>query len=389
MKKMTTPSVLASITSPTLLLDEVRCRRNIRRMAHKAQKFGLSLRPHAKTHQSLGVARWLREAGVSRLTVSSPAMAEYFAAGGWTDLTLAFPLNLRALDTLLALAARIHLQLVVESPDHLQALRARATQPLDLFLLVDTGAGRTGLRPEQLELARQMVATMEGEAHLRFAGLLTHAGHSYHARGPEAIGRVHRQSLETLRTFAQGLPAAPPILSVGDTPCCSTQTEYEGIHEIRPGNFVFYDLMQARIGACRPEDIALGMACPVTALHPERREAVLHGGAVHLAKDALQDDCENLIYGMAVAWTADGWDAGRVLGYVRRLSQEHGILELRPEAMPALRMGELVCVLPVHACHTADAVKSYLSLGGERLWMMPPAGFPAPDQPAGGPARYR
>jgi D-serine deaminase-like pyridoxal phosphate-dependent protein len=389
MKKATTPPFLMPVSSPVLLLDEARCRRNIRRMAAKAQQCGLRFRPHAKTHQSLDVARWLREAGVSRLTVSSPAMAEYFAAGGWTDLTLAFPLNLRALDALLALAERIHLQLVVESPEHLQALRIRAKHPLDLFLLVDTGAGRTGLRPQQMGLARDMVATMESEAHLRLAGLLTHAGHSYRARGREEIGRVHRQSLDALRTFARGLPVPPPVLNVGDTPCCSTQTEYEGIHEIRPGNFVFYDLMQAQIGACRYEDIALAMACPVTALHPECREAVLHDGAVHFAKDAIRDASGRHIYGIAVAWTADGWDPQHILGRLLRLSQEHGILRLEPEAMPSMRIGDLVYVLPVHACHTADAMKSYLTLDGDRLWMMPPAGFVAPGWPAGPPARDR
>jgi len=33
------------------------------------------------------------------------------------------------------------------------------------------------------------------------------------------------------------------------------------VDEIRPGNFVFYDLMQYRIGSCSVGQIAVAMAC--------------------------------------------------------------------------------------------------------------------------------
>ena len=81
------------ITQPTLLLDETRCRANIRRMADKARAHGLDFRPHCKTHQSLAIGRWLREAGVEKITVSSVAMAAYFARE-WDDITIAFLLLL-------------------------------------------------------------------------------------------------------------------------------------------------------------------------------------------------------------------------------------------------------------------------------------------------------
>lgn len=345
-------------------------------MAKKARTHGLQFRPHAKTHQSLGVGLWFREEGVDCLTVSSPAMAEYFAEGGWEDITLAFPLNLRELDRLLALAQTIRLNLVVEDPAHLQALEARATQALNIFLLVDSGAGRTGLTLEQTGLAGQLVNRLKDSPHLRFAGLLTHAGHSYRARGRAEIGRVHQKSLEALRSFARTLPSPPPLVSVGDTPSCSTQTDYTGVQEIRPGNFVFYDLMQLQIGSCEPEDLALALACPVAAVHPERREAVVHGGAVHLAKDfILDDESGRPIYGRVAAWTSEGWDPLQILGQVVRLSQEHGIVQLIPAAASAVKPGDMLCILPVHACHTADAMKRYLTLAGEAIGMMPPAGF--------------
>ena len=72
------------IRVPTLFLDPIRCKKNIAKMAAKARRNNVAFRPHVKTHQSLAVARWLKEEGVSKITVSSLKMATYFAQE-WND----------------------------------------------------------------------------------------------------------------------------------------------------------------------------------------------------------------------------------------------------------------------------------------------------------------
>ena len=67
------------IIKPTLLLDKARCLQNIQKMVEKAQKAGVILRPHFKTHQSHEVGNWMKDAGITKATVSSLAMAKYFA----------------------------------------------------------------------------------------------------------------------------------------------------------------------------------------------------------------------------------------------------------------------------------------------------------------------
>ena len=103
--------------------------------------------------------------------------------------------------------------------------------------------------------------------------------------------------------------------------------DFKGIDEIRPGNFVFYDLMQWQIGACELADIAVALACPVVALHPERGQIVVHGGAVHLSKEALVEGDGEVSFGRVVLLNEAGW---RPLGEgakVVSLSQEHGIIQ--------------------------------------------------------------
>ncbi|RMF27156.1 MAG: alanine racemase, partial [Bacteroidetes bacterium] len=105
------------IERPTLLLDERKCRANIRRMAQKARPSGVRLRPHFKTHQSARVGAWFREAGVTAATVSSLSMAKYFTDHGWTDLTVAFPFNSREIALADELAGRVSLNLLVVHPE--------------------------------------------------------------------------------------------------------------------------------------------------------------------------------------------------------------------------------------------------------------------------------
>ena len=85
---------------PTLYVIKERVIENIRRMADKAEKSGVLLRPHFKTHQSIEIGRLFSQEGIRAITVSSPQMAEIFASDGWRDITIAVPLNPNCADAI-------------------------------------------------------------------------------------------------------------------------------------------------------------------------------------------------------------------------------------------------------------------------------------------------
>ena len=155
------------------------------------------------------------------------------------------------------------------------------------------------------------------------------------------------------------------MISLGDTPSCSVAEDFAGIDEIRPGNFVFYDLTQARIGSNTTDQIAVAMACPVVARHPERNELVIYGGGVHFSKDRMEGEAEGTIFGRAVRPAAGGW--GELIPdlYLRSLSQEHGIVKGPASEIERYQVGDLLLVLPVHSCMAANAMKRYLNLDGQ------------------------
>ena len=363
-------SVLDRITRPTLLLDEGRVRGNIRTMVDTAQRSGVRFRPHFKTHQSATIGTWFQEAGVEAITVSSVEMAEYFAEHGWRDILVASPVSVRETAALDRLASRLTLHVTVDSVEAVKALDRAMTHPIDLWIEIDTGDHRTGIDPSDRHRIVAVARAIEGASGLRCAGLIAHDGHTYGIRdraGAESIYGRTLDELQTLRQFLAEEGIAPVAFSIGDTPTCRLVEDLSAVDEIRPGNFVFGDLTQLEIGSCREDEIAVALACPVVSKNEARGEIVVHGGGVHLSKDSLLEASGSTIFGRAVLLNETGWEALETGIAVARLSQELAVIHADEDRLSQVVIGDLLAILPVHSCLTVHAMRSYLTLTGERI----------------------
>lgn len=359
-----------NITRPTLLLNETICKHNIERMATKARRNGIRFRPHFKTHQSGPVGNWFRDYGVEAITVSSVSMAQYFAQHGWQDITVAFPVNWREIDTINDLAGLIKLGLLVESLETVAFLKDRLTHPVSIWVEIDAGYHRSGISWDQTPAAQAICDAVRESDHLHLAGFLTHSGNSY----GQDVETTYHETVTRMTTLRDQIDPVL-LISIGDTPTCSIMDDLSEVDEIRPGNFVFYDVMQVYIGSCTLDDIAVAVACPVVAKHEAHNQLIVYGGGVHLSKDSIIDPDGNTSFGLVARLSEDGW--GEVLPdvYVKSLSQEHGIIHMDAATMQTIQRGDLLAILPVHSCMTADLLKHYRTLTGEMLTMAPiPAG---------------
>jgi D-serine deaminase-like pyridoxal phosphate-dependent protein len=338
------------LDAPALLVDETRARANIAAMCAKVKASNISLRPHFKTHQNVGVGRWFREAGIRQATVSSYDMAVQFADDGWDNLLIAMLVDPGDLTRLAALGRRLterngRLGLLVDTPEAARAVASAVEWPNAIHMKIDTGYGRSGIDWEDVPRVRETAAAAD------FTGLVTHAGHSYRTPLDElkalhctTAGRLHAVAVVT----GQDL-----LLSVGDTPTCATVDLLVGVDEVRPGNFVFFDVMQLVAGVCGPQQLALAAACPVLAVDEARGRLVLRGGAVHLGKDpALVGGAP--IYGCLGTLVEDGFDQVLPEVVVTQLTQEHAVVEVPRERWDdlaaGLRPGDLALVFPSHSC---------------------------------------
>jgi len=345
------------IEEPTFLVDKNKVIKNIEKMIGRTKHFGAVLRPHFKTHQNAEIGELFRSRGINRITVSSVSMAEYFAKHGWTNITIAFPANLLEIKKINNLAETIKLNILVDSLFTIKKLSDIITHELGVYIKIDTGYHRSGLLYDSDEIGN-IIDEIGKSKLLSFEGFLTHAGHTYNAKGKPAIEKIVDDSKKQLTNLKNKYPDTK--ISWGDTPSCSMADNLNGFDELRPGNFVYYDVMQYHIGSCQMNEIAVAVACPVVSVFPERGEIILYGGAVHLSKEFIAADNNFSLYGYVTKYNETGnnkWGEPIAGAWVSSLSQEHAIVKIPKEKIKEFHPGDIICVLPIHSCLTANLLK--------------------------------
>ncbi len=353
-----------NITSPTLVINEQIVRTNINKMKDKAARFGLEFRPHFKTHQSNYIAEFFRLQGVTSITVSSIKMAEYFSNHGWKDITIAFPVNILELERLNKLSSRIRLTVLIVDENVINCLNKNLINPINAYIELDPNYGRSGISIDNVSQMEQLKIRIDASDVLQFSGFYVHAGHTYKCKNSNEIKRVSNTVLDKLLIIKEHFSS--PIC-FGDTPSCSVLEDFGVISEISPGNFAFYDWMQVMIGSCKVEDIAMALYCPVVAKYKERNEILIHGGAVHLSKEFLLNDAKIPYFGVVAETKENGW--GKVIDncFVKSISQEHGILTCTDDYFESVNVGDLVPIIPIHSCLTADLMGGYINLDNHKI----------------------
>ncbi|HEY0079804.1 MAG TPA: alanine racemase [Pyrinomonadaceae bacterium] len=361
---------LQTLKTPSLVLDVERVHRNARRMAERVRNFGARLRPHVKTHKCVEVARIQTEGHTGALTVSTLAEARAFAAQGFTDITYAVPVEPGKFEEALQLLSRgVELKLLTDDAEvvaQLDAAARSARLTVELFLKIDCGYHRCGVEPRARE-AFEIPRRITDSSNLRFAGLLTHAGHSYHSRSREELlstARHERDSMTELAAELRRGGTPVPIVSIGSTPTMTHVDHLEGIDEARPGNYIFFDAFQATLGSCGFEDCALTVLASVVHRSRTHRKIVVDAGSIALSKDRgaveLDPACG---YGRVL--DLEGRDTGLRLA---ALSQEHGEIFVEDDALlERLGVGTRLRVLANHSCLAAAQHSHYHVLEGERI----------------------
>jgi D-serine deaminase-like pyridoxal phosphate-dependent protein len=129
--------------------------------------------------------------------------------------------------------------------------------------------------------------------------------------------------------------------------------------------------MQVNLGVCREKDIAVAVACPVVAKHSDRSQIVIYGGAIHLSKEFMAGPDNHPRYGIISLLNEDGWSRSLEECWLSMVTQEHGIIEASQTLFESVNVGDLLAVIPVHSCLTANLLRQYLTLDGKTIDMAP------------------
>ena len=362
--------LLSDLPTPQVLIDRTRALNNIARVQALASGAGVRLRPHAKTHKSPIVAQWQIDAGAVGIACAKVGEAEVFVEAGITDVRLPYPVNPANAPRLIPLMDRSSISIIV---DHEAVVRGwseamlRAGRTLDVLIKVDVGFHRCGIDPSAGALAFiQTVAALPG---LKLRGLLSHAGHAYHAASEDELKSIARQEAETLadlraRAAASGI--ALDEISVGATPTLRFSAGQTGVTELRPGNYVYFDRTQVALGAATLDDCALTVLATVVSKHPGR--IILDCGSKTLTNDQARGIAPAAGYGAVLAGESDDLDYAREVDdtlIVERLSEEHATV--RVTGSTRLEPGDRVRLVPNHSCVVSNLVDAVRLVDGEQV----------------------
>lgn len=345
----------AHIRTPCYVVDVAVAKCNAAKMLSRCKALGVSLRPHVKTHKTLEAALLQTGGSRRRITVSTLAEARFFADGGFDDILYAVPITPDKLPEASALTARLELFMVVvdhaDQLDALLSLPAPADQKLwNVVIMVDCGYGRDGVdpsEPESLALARRI----QESSSATLAGVYTHGGHSYDAKSVEEVRSIGESERDAVVNFARKLREADipcHMVGIGSTPTCSNPPEHlEGVTEMHPGNYIYYDAMQAGLGSCALEDVAVRVCTRVVG-HYRKQNTIL----VDLGWTGISQQGKERGFG-----AIDGHPELRI----RNLKQEAGeVTSADNGALDFTKypIGSVLQVIPWHSCasthqHTA------------------------------------
>ena len=360
---------LETLKTPSLVLDVAKVKRNAAEMSRRIRQFGADLRPHIKTHKCIEVAR-IQTAGHSgAVTVSTLAEARAFAANGFSKITYAVPIEPGKFRESIEISRDCELSLLtddVDVPDQLNDAAKQANVHLNLFLKVDCGYHRCGVEPTNPEAA-EISRRISNASNLRFAGILTHAGHSYNCQTKADVLALAKHERDLMAGFGEELRkevGEVPIVSTGSTPTITSVDHLDGINEVRPGNYIFFDAFQATLGSCSFDDCALTVLASVVHRDRVRRKVIIDAGAIALSKDRgplhLNPNCG---YGRVLNLAGEDLNLT-----VSEMSQEHGVIIANDEnTFDRLRVGSRVRVLANHSCLTAAQHSYYNVLEGEKV----------------------
>jgi D-serine deaminase-like pyridoxal phosphate-dependent protein len=354
-----------SLRTPAVLIDKATALRNLDRMQAEANAHGIRLRPHSKTHKSPLVARWQIERGAVGICCAKLGEAEVMAEAGIADIRLPYPINPSNADRVIALLDRTRLSFIVDHPVVAQQwseAMTRAGKEVDVLVKIDVGFHRCGIDPETRE-AMPMIKAVASLPGLRFRGLLSHAGQTYHAHSEEELRKMAEGEAQGMRDLAErcrknGVPVEE--VSAGATPPSRYSIRQPGFTEYRPGNYVYYDRTQVALGAATMDDCALTVLATVVS-KPAADRIILDSGSKALTNDGARGFTPAPGFGVVV---------GHDNLLIERLSEEHATVKVTDRST-RLEPGDRVRIVPNHSCVVSNLVDQAWLVEGETVEALP------------------
>lgn len=252
------------LNTPSLIVDLDLLEANIAKMARLCRERAIALRPHAKTHKSIEIARRQLAAGAIGICCAKLGEAEVLAAGGIGSILVTSPVVTPEGCRRLAAVNRLCPDLMVVSDraanvDLLAGAGAASGRPLKVVIDLDVGQHRTGIAPGEGAVA--LAAAIAAAPGLSLAGIQGYAGHLMHVgdrRAREAGTFAVMDQLARMRAAIEAQGLACPIVTGGGTGTFDLDPHAGVLTDLQAGSYIFMDAQYEDVwGARAPFDTSL------------------------------------------------------------------------------------------------------------------------------------
>jgi D-serine deaminase-like pyridoxal phosphate-dependent protein len=344
---------IEAVDTPALIVDLPALESNLREAAARVSAFGVALRPHAKAHKCVEIARRQIAAGAVGICCQKTEEAQVFVNAGITDVLISNEVvGAAKAKRVAALARQARIAVCVDHPGPLAEL-AQAAQAagvtLEVLIEVDVGQGRCGVTEvgQALALAREIRRLQPA---VMLCGLQAYHGGAQHLRVPQARADAIARACATAGRFRDALQAegfACPTITGAGTGTLTLELESGLYTEVQPGSYALMDADYAanERGAHDPVfSQALGLLASVVSAR--NGHAVLDAGLKATSAESGLPVCRE-----------PGWVS-------RSISDEHLVLKADPargalgaagvSANTALLPGDRVMLTPAHCDPTVN-----------------------------------
>ncbi|NSW90167.1 MAG: alanine racemase [Firmicutes bacterium] len=341
--------MFSDIDTPSLIVDIEKVKRNLKSMADYTKASQCNLRPHVKTHKIPELAKLQLEYGATGITCAKLSEAEVMADAGISDIFIAYPVvGAKKIERVVNLASRIRLIVGVDSEEGALALSEAAQKEgitLEVRMEIDIGLKRTGVPYEK---AVSFGKWLNGLPGISLTGIYAYRGLISKNDGADGGDLSGRQEGEELYQVAKRLRDGGIDIrdvSGGSTPTGRYVAKVKGITEIRPGTYIFNDMMQVKNKTVSIEDCAASVLVTVVST-PCDEYAVIDGGSKAFSTDVPLK---------TAPYFFDGY--GSIVGnddlVFKTLYEEHGIVVSR-SGKTGLKPGDRLLIIPNHICPTVN-----------------------------------
>lgn len=347
------------LSTPCLVLDLPKLKRNIETAASFCKTHKIALRPHAKTHKCSQIARLQSQAEAVGICVATVGEAEQLAKAGINNILITSAITQNGkIERATALAKTMSLTLVADDPDVVRWIgQVASTKNVEIPLLVDLDLGRHRNGVTNAAQALVVAQAIANTPSLRLKGLQAYASHISHVESYADRLAASQSCANVITNVKEALKSAGhkiETITGGSTGTLFMDPSLNCYSELQCGSYVFSDVEYQNIDInCRQTssfDPALFVRVAVIGRNWPGR-VTCDGGNKHFsAKGTLPTLVSPPVHGAVY----------------RPDSDEHGIIELPGGAeQPALGTG-FELVVP-HCDPTVNLYDHYHVVEGDTL----------------------